>query len=233
MHQRAGIDVRPPRGKVIIMKALIVYGGWEGHEPEAVSKIFADGLGERGFQVELSQSLDVFLDVDKLKGFDLIVTHWTMGTITGEQVTGLVEAVRSGVGFAGVHGGAGDAFRGEPSWQLIVGGQFVSHGPISEYEVRVVDKAHPITAGIDFPFKYTSEQYYMHVDPAIHVLAETPYEFDGRTVNMPCLWTKTFGAGRVFYCSLGHVAKEFSDYPQVLEMIMRGMVWSAEGKRNA
>lgn len=212
------------------MKALIVYGGWDGHEPEAVSGIFASGLKQRGFDVELSQTLDVFLDAEKLQTFDLIVPHWTMGNMTYEQSLGLAGAIRSGVGFAGVHGGAGDAFRDQPEFQFIVGGQFVGHPYVGEYKVRITDDKHPITAGIDSPFTYNSEQYYMHVDPAIHILAETPYDWDGQTVAMPCIWTKTFGKGRVFYCAMGHAAKEFTDYPQVLEMIMRGMVWSAEGE---
>ena len=215
------------------MKALIVYGGWDGHEPEAISGVFAAGLKKRGFEVELSDTLEVFLEVEKLKAFDLIVPHWTMGSMTYEQSLGIAEAVRSGVGFAGVHGGAGDAFRDQPEFQFVVGGQFVFHPPMLQYEIRILDAEHPITKGIDSPFTYYSEQYYMHVDPAIHILAETPFDLEGKVVNMPCIWTKTFGKGRVFYCALGHVSQEFTDFPQVLEMIMRGMVWAAEGKAPA
>ncbi len=216
------------------MKALIVYGGWDGHEPEAISGIFAAGLKQRGFEkVELSQTLEVFLDEAKLKTFDLLITHWTMGKMTYEQSLGLSAAVRSGVGFAGAHGGAGDAFRDQPEFQFMVGGQFVSHPPMLEYEVHLLDAEHPVTKGIKPSFKYYSEQYYMHIDPAIHVLADAPFELDGKIVNMPCMWTKTFGKGRVFYCALGHSTKEYKDHPQVLEMILRGMVWAAEGKKLA
>ena len=71
----------------------------------------------------------------------------------------------------------------------------------------------------------TSEQYYMHVDPAVHVLATTCFG----DVVMPVSWTKPWGKGRVFYCSLGHVADTVSQ-PEVLEIITRGMLWAAKAR---
>jgi len=76
-------------------------------------------------------------------------------------------------------------------------------------------------------FKYNSEKYYMGIDPAINLLAYTPYEFEGQKCKMPVVWTKTWGKGRVFYSALGHKAEEFNRYPDVLEMTTRGMVWAA------
>ena len=52
-------------------KALIVYGGWNGHEPDKVANIFKDVLIESDFQVELSDTLDAFLDLEKLKSLHL------------------------------------------------------------------------------------------------------------------------------------------------------------------
>jgi type 1 glutamine amidotransferase len=66
----------------------------------------------------------------------------------------------------------------------------------------------------------------LHVDPGNHVLATT--RFGG--VVMPVAWTKMYGQGRVFYCSLGHVAQVFDQAPQILTMVTRGMLWAAEGK---
>ena len=49
---------------------------------------------------------------------------------------------------------------------------------------------------------------------------------------MPVVWTKTYGAGRVFYSSLGHQANIVA-LPQVLTMMARGMRWAAgEGRRD-
>jgi len=208
-------------------KALIVWGGWDGHEPEQVAGIFAAQLRDSGFDVEVSDTLDAFLDADKLKGLDLIVPEWTMGQITREQLKGVLEAVESGVGIAGVHGGMGDAFRQSCDWQFMVGGQWVAHpGGVIKYRVHVVDHDDPVTAGLDH-FDMESEQYYMHVDPSNHVLATTTFEVNGCT--MPVAWKRTWGEGRVFYSSLGHVAKDF-DVPEALTIITRGMLWAARAK---
>jgi uncharacterized protein len=205
-------------------KALIVWGGWDGHEPKQVSEIFAAELRKSGFDVEISDTLDAFKDQAKLEKLDLIVPEWTMGTITREQLKPLLAAVEGGVGIAGVHGGMGDSFRNETEYQLMVGGQWVSHpgGDGVTYPVHIVDVASPITQGLK-DFYVTSEHYYMHVDPANHVLATTV--FAPATV-MPIAWTKHYGKGRVFYCSLGHVAKTAAQ-PEVLKLVTQGMIWAA------
>ena len=212
------------------MKALIVWGGWEGHEPKQVAEIFERTLKKHGFDVEVSGTLDSFIDVEKLKGLDLLVPQWTMGQISGEQWKGMSEAVKSGVGIAGVHGGMGDSFRVHTDYQFMVGGQWVAHpGGQVKYRVHIVDHADPITADLG-NFNMESEQYYMHVDPSNHVLATTTFEFNGCT--MPVVWKRTWGKGRVFYSSLGHCAKDF-DVPECLTVIERGMLWAAEGKKLA
>jgi type 1 glutamine amidotransferase len=210
-------------------KALIVWGGWDGHEPKPVSDILADALTKEGFAVEVADTLDAFLDADKLKSLDLIVPEWTMGNITAEQVNPLLEAVRSGVGIAGVHGGMCDAFRNDTEYQFMCGGQWVAHpGGSVTYTVNIIDQNDPITAGID-DFEVTSEQYYMHIDPAIRVLATTTFDNPvGRgDVVMPVTWQTNYEKGRVFYCSLGHSADVMA-MPQVLKMVTRGMVWAAK-----
>ena len=207
-------------------KALIVWGGWDGHEPEPVARILADALKGKGFDVEVSNTLDSFKDGDKLKALDLIVPEWTMGSIESDQLRPLLEAVSSGVGIAGLHGGMGDSFRMETGFQFMVGGQWVAHpgGDGVTYDVIITDKNDPIVKGIK-DFKVTSEQYYMHVDPGNHVLAITPF---GET-KMPVVWTKMYGEGRVFYSSLGHSAKVAAQ-TEVLEIMTRGMLWAARTK---
>ena len=91
--------------------ALFVWGGWDGHEPKQCVDIFAPFLREQGYQVEIADTLDVYLDTEKMRSLSLIVPVWTMGTITPEQEAGLLEAVKSGVGIAGWHGGMADSFR--------------------------------------------------------------------------------------------------------------------------
>ncbi len=211
-------------------KALIVWGGWSGHEPKQCADLFAPILQSKGFAVEVADTLDVYLDKDKMASLSLIVPIWTMGTITREQERGLLEAVRSGVGIAGWHGGMGDSFRNNTEYQFMVGGQWVSHPDgITDYVVNIINHTDPITAGIP-DFKMHSEQYYMHVDPSNEVLATTTfntprYPWVNGTV-MPVVWKRVWGAGRVFYSSLGHVAKDF-EVPEALEIQVRGFLWAA------
>lgn len=205
-------------------KALVVYGGWEGHEPKAVSDILAGLLVEEAFEVEVSDTLDSFRDEEKLKALNLIVLVWTQSTIAPDQLNPLLNAVKSGVGIAGCHGGLADSFRTETEFQHMVGGQWVAH-PGNDgvnYTVHITDDTHPVTMGMT-DFAVSSEQYYMHVDPANRVLATT---FFGST-EMPVVWTKTYGAGKVYYCSLGHKANIVS-MPPVLTLMRRGMVYAAQ-----
>jgi len=205
--------------------ALIVYGGWDGHQPKEVAQLLKDAATEDGFAVTVSDTLDAYLDGDKLKTYSVIVPVWTMGTIKREQLNSLLDAVRSGVGIAGCHGGMCDSFRNDTEYQFMTGGQWVAHpgNDGRHYWVNINDK-NPITEGIS-DFEVWTEKYYMHVDPAIRVMATTKFEDYGDAL-MPVTWTKTYGAGRVFYCSLGHHA-DIVALPQTLTMMRRGIRWAA------
>jgi type 1 glutamine amidotransferase len=214
--------------------ALIVQGGWPGHQPKEVSELFAKILREEGFTVEVADSLNAFADEAKMAALDLIVPHWTMDDITKEQVTPVLKAVAAGTGLAGCHGGMGDAFRKNTEWQFMTGGQFVAHpGNHLDYRIHIKDPDHEITRGLA-DFAVHSEQYYMHVDPAIRVLASTtfptvkgdgPHTANG-FVEIPQVWTKHWGKGRVFYNALGHNAAVF-DIPEARELMRRGFKWAA------
>ena len=110
--------------------------------------------------------------------------------------------------------------------------QFVAHPDgIVPYTVNITSRNDPITAGLA-DFQLESERYYMHVDPANEVLATITFEQSKEApwvegVTMPAVWKKTWGAGRIFFCAMGHVAKEFDDVPELLEIIRRGLIWAA------
>ena len=212
--------------------ALMVWGGWEGHEPKQCVDIFAPFLQAQGYEVEISDTLDAYVDQERMQSLSLVVPVWTMGTITREQSAGLLGAIKSGVGLAGWHGGMGDSFRDNTEYQFMVGGQWVAHpGNIIDYEVNIIDNDDPITAGLS-DFKMHSEQYYMHVDPSNQVLATTTFsgeQGDAPWIKgcvMPVVWKRTWGEGRVFYSSLGHVAKDF-EVPEAQEVVKRGMLWAS------
>lgn len=249
-------------------KALIVWGGWEGHDPEPVAHAYKDILESEDFEVEVADTLAAFEDEEKLMGLNLIVPCWSHGQITPAQHGPVIKAVASGVGIAGCHGGMCDSFHDCMDWQLMTGGQWVAHpnGQHVRFQVHYVDKIHPITMGLE-DFETVSEHYYLLVDPAVHVLATTRmpigkgaytnigdtsidldstygvWNFDENEFNdsmdavgphitngqfdMPVMWVKYFGKGRVFYNSCGHSIAHFMEKPN-LEVTRRALLWAAK-----
>jgi type 1 glutamine amidotransferase len=215
-------------------QALIVWGGWKGHEPDQVAEIFRKELVDRDFEVEVSHDLASFDDAEKLKSLSLIVPIWTMDSIKGEQSQNVQDAVASGVGLAGCHGGMCDAFRQDVGWQFMTGGQWVAHpgNDGTKYTVNIGPERSELNEGLN-DFEVVSEQYYLHVDPAVKVYATTtfpvadgPHAPNGE-VKMPQVWTKRWGEGRVYYNALGHVANVF-DIPEAIELMRRGFRWAAK-----
>jgi type 1 glutamine amidotransferase len=218
----------------MIKKVLIVWGGWDGHEPQQIAELFRDILKDESFEVEVSNTLDSFNDKKRLMDLDLIIPIWTMGEIKSEYISNISEAISSGVGMAGCHGGMCDAFRNETEWQFITGSQWVAHpGGEIEYKVNICKgSSSPIIEGLD-DFTVNSEQYYIHVDPAVNVLATTtiifpdgPHATNGQ-VKVPVVYTKRWGKGKIFYNSLGHVANIFDIY-EVKELMRRGFIWASK-----
>lgn len=209
--------------------ALIVYGGWSGHDPEECATIYRRWLHEDGFSVRTATETSAFAD-PSIHDLSLIIPIFTMSKIEKEEAENLTKAVEGGVGLAGHHGGMSDAFRDAVDYQFMVGGQWVAHpGGIIDYTVDVADPMDPIMAGIK-AFPYTSEQYYMHVDPSNHVLATTTFSGAHAPwiagVKMPVAWKRMHGKGRVFHSTLGHQAKEF-EHVEMATMLRRGVNWAA------
>ena len=212
-------------------RALIVYGGWAGHDPKGVAETFKNILETENFDVELSDSLDAFCK--DLTVYDLLIPIWTMGDIPTEAEQNVCKAVKDGVGIAGCHGGMCDAFRNHVDWQFMTGAQWVAHpGNIIDYRVDVKrGAASPIVQDIP-DFDVTSEQYYILVDPAVQVLATTRFVYPdcpqsaNGPVDLPVVYTKLWGKGRVFYNSLGHDRKIF-DIPEARELMRRGFLWAS------
>ena len=210
---------------------LVVYGGWEGHKPKLFAEKIASWLKERKANVRVSDTTSIYANTKLMKKLDLIIQHITKSEISENQINNLTEAIKSGVGLAGCHGGLGDSFRDDVDFQYMVGGQFVKHpGGNINYTVNISGEKDPITKDIN-DFSLTSEQYYMHVDPSIEVLATT--KFSGKHdpwikgVVIPVVWKKYYGKGRVFYNSIGHSIENF-EIPEVWEMTTRGIIWACK-----
>ena len=208
---------------------LIVWGGWEEHNPELFSNMIESWLIDNSANVEVSNDLNIYSDYNYLKMFDLIVQSVTMSELKKEQEKNLLKAIRSGVGFAGAHGGIIDSFRESTDYQFMTGGQWVEHpGGMTDFKVNIVENQ--FTQGIE-DFEIYSEQYYIHVDPNIEILAKTT--FNGKTypwidnVVMPVAWKKKYGSGKVFVITIGHDPNEFKKYENGWKLLKRGLIWAA------
>lgn len=214
-------------------KVLYTYGGWKGHEPAESVELFRPWLEEQGASVDVFDNLDPYADEAYMKKVDLVIQIFTMAEISKEQEEGLLKAIRNGAGIAGWHGGLCDSFRQNVKYQFMTGGQWVAHpGGKIDYSVQVTDQEDPVTKGLN-EFNMHSEQYYMHVDPNVKVLATTTFSDEHSDwiggCTMPVVWKKTYGKGRVFYSSLGHVMKDF-EVPEALEIVRRGIRWASASR---
>jgi type 1 glutamine amidotransferase len=216
-------------------KVLFTYGGWNGHEPEKFRDYMVPWLKEEGAEVQVFSTLDPYTDKKLMDSIDLVMQIFTISTITKEQEKGLLEAIeKNGTGMAGWHGGMGDAFRNNPDYQFMVGGQWVAHpGGVVDYNVKITNHKDEVTKGLK-DFNMHSEQYYMHVDPNVKVLATT--KFDGHVNSwikgcvIPVTWKKMYGKGRIFYTSVGHNLDHITQVPAAMEMLKRGTRWASGSK---
>lgn len=214
-------------------EALIVAGGWEGHFPNEIAAIFSSELITAGMSVQIATDLDIFDDLPRLRRLSVLIPVWTGGTLSADRAANVSAAVAGGVAMAGCHGGMCSAFHGCKKWYFVTGGVFVEHpGDMIKYRVNITDHFHPITRDIP-DFEVTTEQYYMLVDPAIHVLATTQFPSPGEEgphgtngpVNVPVVWTKLWGSGRIFYTSIGHDPQVLTGEPH-MAILRRGIRWA-------
>jgi len=211
----------------MIGRALLLFGGPPTHDPERFAD-FAESHVLPDFEVVRSSSLEV-LNAVSLREFDLLVPIWMFDEIDKAQETALLDAVRDGLGIVAWHG-ATSAFLNSRPHKHLLGGQFVGHpgGAETEYRVRFLAND-PLVAGLK-DVTVTSEQYYMLLDPAIKPLAVTAIQGPGMEwlsgVEMPVAWTRIWGEGRVFYCSLGHTLADVES-DSIRTLFRRASHWAA------
>lgn len=227
-------------------RALVVRGGWDGHQPVETTDSFVPFLTGQGYEVHVEDETTVYADADYMAGVDVVVQTVTMSTIADDELRGLTAAVRAGTGLAGWHGGIADSYRNSSDYLHLIGGQFATHpakAPREElpgdgtdcfvrYTVDVVpEKAdHPIVAGIS-DFELTTEQYWVLTDEYNDVLATTTiaapdYHPWHRPVTCPAVWTRQWGEGRVFVSTPGHNLDVVND-TNVRTIIERGILWAS------
>ena len=209
-------------------KVLVVWGGWDGHKPELFANHVENWLIKEKADYKINNGLDAYDNYDELVKYDLIIQSVTIGEISKKQEENLVKAVLNGVGIAGAHGGLVDSFRKNTNYQFMIGGQFVAHpGGMIKHKVKMLNDE--LTSGLS-DFDILSEQYYMHYDPSVEIIAETKFDGDAypwiKDVVMPVAWKKIYGKGKVFFISIGHDPDEFMVYEDGWELLTRGFIWA-------
>ncbi|ARC57559.1 hypothetical protein AS850_10785 [Frondihabitans sp. 762G35] len=226
-------------------RALIVRGGWDGHQPVEATNLFVPFLEANGFEVRIEESPAVYADADYLPTVDLIVQSNTMNTIEAAEFEGLRAAIEAGTGLAGWHGGIADSYRNNSDYLQMIGGQFAAHpgkhpservGEQSDnYLPHTIDMLpaaadHPITRGIG-SFELTTEQYWVLHDDYLDVLATTTQAVRSwdpwtRPITSPAIWTRQWGEGRIFVSTPGHRV-DILENPNVKTIIERGLLWAS------
>jgi type 1 glutamine amidotransferase len=226
-------------------RALIVRGGWDGHQPIESTELFIPFLESSGFEVRVEESPAVYADATYMPTVDLIVQSNTMNTIEDAELKGLISAVQAGAGLAGWHGGIADSYRNSSDYLHFIGGQFASHpgkapeervGEQSDnyvpHKIKITEagREHPVTHGIG-DFELVTEQYWVLHDDYLDVLATTtqavrPWDPWTRPVTSPAIWTRQWGKGRIFVSTPGHRV-EILENPKVRTIIERGLLWAA------
>jgi type 1 glutamine amidotransferase len=210
--------------------ALVVRGGWEGHHPVEATELFIPFLESSGFTVRVEESNEVYADAEAMAATDLVMQSVTMSEISHDACQGLRAAVENGTGLAGWHGGIADSYRNNSDYLQLVGGQFATHPgrPPAErpgdetdnyltYRVELTElgRGHEITAGLD-DFELTTEQYWVL----------QPYHPWHRPITSPAVWTRLWGAGRIFVATPGHSVDVLRDV-SVRSIIERGLLWAS------
>ena len=199
----------------------VLFLGDQGHhKPGDRAPQLIPVMATRGIDVTYTESM-ADLNPATLAKYDVLMIYANTEKIAPEQEKALLDYVENGGGFAPIHC-ATYCFLNSPKYIALCGGQFKSHGT-GEFDVKVVDAAHPITKGLDL-FR-TWDETYVHAK----------HNEEGRTVlevrdekgrDEPWTWVRTQGQGRVFYTAYGHDQRTWG-HPGFHDLIERGLRWAA------
>ncbi len=212
--------------------AVIASGGGRYSDPHhafaVTSARIAETLTDDGWTVTVFGEPESALAA--LDGADLLVMNAGPGGGEGEiapdAASGLASALARGIGVLSIHSSLhtlGDV----PLWRETIGGAWVEgsswHPDISDADVRIVDREHPIAATAD-DFTLFDERYTDLVidDPGIRVLAV--HELD--RVRHPLLWVREAAASRVAVSALGHDERSYESQEHRM-LLARAARWAA------
>ncbi|MHB0959542.1 MAG: ThuA domain-containing protein [Pirellulaceae bacterium] len=201
---------------------------WRDTTPLIRQQLEASGK----FDVKVCEDTSI-LESSKLDAYKVIVLNfgfWDVPQLSERAQQNLLTYVRDGGGLMPLHF-ACSSYQDWPEYAELIGRVWVKgkagHGPRSTFTVNIVDKDHPITAGVA-DFQADDELYAkLDGDAEIHVLATADSDWSNKTE--PLLFVKKYGKGNVVHNLLGHDVKA-RDYPEYATLLVRGAEWAATGK---
>jgi hypothetical protein len=192
-------------------------------------------MGEKSGAFELTVTQDVgAFTKENLKNYAAVM-FYTTGELpfTEEEKAALVDFLKSGRGFVGVHS-ATDTLYEWGVYHQIIGGYFNNHPWHQQVTVEVVDPNSKLVNSLGKSFQINDEIYQIgdfRADDSHVLLRLDPASVDLTKPNVhrryygwPIAWTRTFGKGRVYYNSLGHEPAVWDD-PRYQDMILKAIQW--------
>jgi type 1 glutamine amidotransferase len=224
-------------------RVLLLMGGPEYHnKPLHYAELAGILAGEGKADLRITDDLDI-LTSSSLTDYQVIANYSTYLLPSEEQARALLGAVEAGAGFLGLHAAAATFWNSAP-YLTMLGSRFLRHGPFRKFTVTIVDRAHPITAGIE-DFAVDDELYevggkisdFAAVAAAISrgrprselgQLGDGPLQPDTHLLasaeGHPMLYVKSFGRGRVHYNALGHDNLALG-HPSYRRLLLQGLAW--------
>lgn len=202
------------------IEALLLVGGPYHDEPGAREALVEALTAAAPVRVTPTDDLST-LASPHLASHDVVIVYTTGGALTEAEARGLDAFVAGGKGLVGIHNAA-TSFKESRLFGALLGSRFVRHPPFGDVRLTPTDHDHPITRDL-IPFTVPDELYVLeHAPDAFQTLA-TASQGD---VTQPSVYVKSWGAGRVFYCGLGHDARCFAA-PGFRALVGRGIQWAA------
>jgi len=188
-------------------------------------------LKESGrFDVDVIGGAEVLANDANLRNVDVIylmLYNAKTPTLSDKGKENLLNFVKSGKGFVVTHLSSA-SFKEWPEFKALCGRIWImgtsGHGPRDVFRAVIVDKASPITQGVN-DFNQDDELYAkLQGDAPIHVLVQADSDWSKKTE--PLAFTLDYGKGRVFHHAFGHDAKAINT-PEVKKLIVQGTAWAA------
>jgi uncharacterized protein len=231
--------IRPLRARAERSPERILYftlsAGYR-HEVIPLSKSILTQLGRSSgaFDVTATEDTSAF-STDNLKRYAAVM-FYTTGEIpmNDAEKAALLDFVRSGGGFLGVHS-ATDTFYTWPDYLDLIGGYFDGHPWHQAVTIKVVDPNNPLVTHLGDTMQFEDEIY--QIRDFDHRGSQVLLRLDQNSVDLgkpgvqqrfygwPLAWTRSYGRGRVFYTALGHEASVWRD-ARYQRLLTNAIHWS-------